>query len=304
MSTGNLTGPADARCSTWAQFQGLDPIGSIGSYDGYLLVEWPLPWPRDIVTVPALAGVGDLARSHRLRLQLVVPAIGTTEDRILLYRRNGVGEPTGFTLQEGRVGPHDSVLAAANELLAHPAATDASVGDLLICAHGTRDRCCGSKGTRLAAWAGLHLSSEIRVWRTSHTGGHRFAPTSIVLPEGTAWAFLEEDVLKTVVRRDGSIGDIVGNYRGCSALATSSLQVLEREALRSLGWSLFDAERSGEDGKDGRSHLIVRTASGDHHTWEGSIRSVHRITLPTCGQAPSEADESEMEYEILDLVRR
>ena len=48
---------------------------------------------------------------------------------------------------------------------------------LLVCTHGGRDRCCGSDGTRL--FQALFPPPGVRVWRTSHTAGHRFAPTAI-----------------------------------------------------------------------------------------------------------------------------
>ena len=35
------------RCSDWTRAASLAPIGTSGSYAGYLLVEIPLPWPRD-----------------------------------------------------------------------------------------------------------------------------------------------------------------------------------------------------------------------------------------------------------------
>ena len=55
------------------------------------------------------------------------------------------------------------------------------------------DRCCGSLGTALAQELladPLQLGDDVRVWRTSHTGGHRFAPTALVLPQGTVVGLL------------------------------------------------------------------------------------------------------------------
>jgi uncharacterized tellurite resistance protein B-like protein len=58
--------------------------------------------------------------------------------------------------------------ASAPERLASPL--------LLVCTHGSRDRCCGSLGVPLAQG----LKGE--VWQVSHLGGHRFAPTLWELP--------------------------------------------------------------------------------------------------------------------------
>jgi hypothetical protein len=295
-----LAKPSDNRCSSWSRLAALDPIGSIGSYEGYLLVEWPMPWPRDVATIPALSGIDALVGHHGLRLQLVMPALGEPEDRICLYWKNAVNEPTGFTLYEGRASGYETMLEAVEHAISQRQKSGASFKDILICGHGARDRCCGSMGTRLALWAGHHLSSDVRVWRTSHTGGHRFAPTATILPEGTAWAFVEGDILGRLVRREGQMDDVIGHYRGCSALGSPSLQALEREALRVLGWSLFDAARFGQL-NDGKTTLIVRTVEGKEHSWEALVSPIHRVALPRCGDRPSSDDKVEVEYEITNL---
>lgn len=54
---------------------------------------------------------------------------------------------------------------------------------LLVCANGRRDRCCGHAGGRLAdqLWRGPESD---RVLTSTHLGGHRFAPTALLLPHG------------------------------------------------------------------------------------------------------------------------
>ena len=64
-------------CSEWARSQHLDPVGSAGYYDGFLLVEQPLPWPFDVASQPELVEVAKVAASARLRLQAVIPVAGT-----------------------------------------------------------------------------------------------------------------------------------------------------------------------------------------------------------------------------------
>ena len=59
-------------CSDWAQSQRLDPVGNAGYYEGFLLVDQPLPWPFDVSTVPDLVEVAELAASAGLRLQTVM----------------------------------------------------------------------------------------------------------------------------------------------------------------------------------------------------------------------------------------
>ena len=44
---------------------------------------------------------------------------------------------------------------------------------------------------------------DVRLWRTSHTGGHRFAPTAIALPSASLWAWADAALLAQVV--DGKV---------------------------------------------------------------------------------------------------
>lgn len=52
---------------------------------------------------------------------------------------------------------------------------------LLICTHGKRDRCCAVRGRPLAEALAAHYDDE-QVWESSHTKGHRFAPSMLLLP--------------------------------------------------------------------------------------------------------------------------
>ncbi len=85
-------------CSEWARSQHLDPVGSAGYYDGFLLVEQPLPWPFDVASQPELVEVAEVAASARLRLQAVIP-VGGTE------RRRGRGRDAGAVGAAGRHRP-------------------------------------------------------------------------------------------------------------------------------------------------------------------------------------------------------
>lgn len=59
----------------------------------------------------------------------------------------------------------------------------------LICTNAKRDVCCALRGLPLAAnLAGRYPD---RVWECSHTGGHRFAPTGVLLPTGATLGRLD-----------------------------------------------------------------------------------------------------------------
>jgi hypothetical protein len=60
---------------------------------------------------------------------------------------------------------------------------------LLVCTHGKRDMCCAVKGRPLAG--GLHRAYPEIAWESSHTKGHRFAPSMILLPWNYSFGTLD-----------------------------------------------------------------------------------------------------------------
>lgn len=75
---------------------------------------------------------------------------------------------------------------------------EAAGGVLLVCANAKRDLCCALRGRPIA----LELEREHpgRVWECTHTGGHRFAPTGVVLPNGQSLARLTHEVADAALK--------------------------------------------------------------------------------------------------------
>jgi hypothetical protein len=59
---------------------------------------------------------------------------------------------------------------------------------LLVCANSRRDACCAVRGRPVALESSSRRPGQ--VWECSHTGGHRFAPTGVLLPHGQTFARL------------------------------------------------------------------------------------------------------------------
>jgi hypothetical protein len=79
----------------------------------------------------------------------------------------------------------DALLAAEStpaHLPGTPLPTPGSAA--LVCTNAKRDQCCAVLGRPLAAMMATAASQNTQVWETSHTGGHRFAPTFVSLPDG------------------------------------------------------------------------------------------------------------------------
>ena len=59
---------------------------------------------------------------------------------------------------------------------------------LLVCTNSRRDVCCAVRGRPVALESSSRRPGQ--VWECSHTGGHRFAPTGVILPHGQTLARL------------------------------------------------------------------------------------------------------------------
>lgn len=298
----------DLRCATVARHEGLDPLGTAGHYRGFLLVEWPLPWPSDLGEVDALRPLVAALDGTGIRLQGVVPAVGD-ERRVVLYRQPA--DPVGFAGYERierrttPAGVVDEAIELATGAAAAAPVTGGPGGEVLICTHGRRDACCGRQGTTLVMQTATDpdiAAAGYRVARTSHTGGHRFAPTAIVLPEGTMWAFLDADLTARILLRRGAVGAVLSHYRGSTAIGSPSLQAVERAAFAEVGWDWLGWRRRGEQLDDGRVRVVGEAPDGTRRAWVAEVEDRAK-PVPVCGQPIAAAVKQQQEPVVVSLER-
>ena len=301
---------ANVRCSAWARDVELSPIATVGSYRGYLLVESPLPWPKDVGEIPALSGLSARLGPAGIRLQALVPEspeAAQTDYRVVLHASDpaaaGFG---GYHRLQTQVGSSvenavDRLLAAADDPVASTLSNPGT--DLLVCTHGRRDVCCGSRGTDLALrLAAGGVPAGVRLARTSHTGGHRFAPTFLVLPQGTGWAFAEVDLVYRVLDRSVPFTEVAAHYRGCAGLGGPQVQAVEREVLSAVGWELLDRPRSGQvTGETTADGGQITTLEAGADRWEAVVRPGRTLPVPDCMKPLAEAKKSETEWAVSGL---
>jgi hypothetical protein len=186
-------------CSEVARAEQAPLAGTATRADAWLLVEHYGPWGERAVEENDLpAAVREWMQAQTAALK---PLVGKT--RPLLVRRDGDRSRTTFACflalaREDRrelyrldvqghldlAGLDLAALLAAGEL--EDARCDH--GLVLICGNGRRDRCCARFG--LATWRALATELREEAWLSTHQGGHRYAATGLVLPEGVAYGFL------------------------------------------------------------------------------------------------------------------
>lgn len=172
--------------------------GTAARAPGYVCLEFPSGWGRDVLDGSALGD--ELSRELSARAD-------AADARILFIRRPGrdVVRPTRTVLL-ARTEPDNTwcerleitdpteLLDIVPRIVAGPAP---GLGEAvtepvaLVCAHGKRDLCCAVLGRPVAA--ALQAEFGDAVWECSHTGGHRFAPSMLVLPTGYTYGRLDAD---------------------------------------------------------------------------------------------------------------
>lgn len=252
-------------CSLISRKGGEDPIGTAGSYERYLLVEIPTPWERDAsqsrAVSPELREV--LAEAERRGLGLRFLALVPDEEmsppgytRVIHLRR----PPAPFATyeKEDYLVPSSEVAMVASAILLESRDLGSfercrqdtrHIRDLLVCTHGSRDACCAKFGYPLyRVLRDVHVplsGGKIRAWRTSHLGGHRFAPTLLDLPEGRYWAHLDDSTLEALLTRSGAVPQLRECYRGWGGLETLFEQAVERAIFEQEGWEWVDYLKAG-----------------------------------------------------------
>lgn len=297
------------RCSALTQANAVSPTGTALPGTSVLLAEHPLPWPRDISEDPLLARLGAAvaeagdATGARWRVQAVAVEPGSAEQRRITAFVRPEGPFRRYRGSTTTAAPGDAVVDAAAALVADPTgAGDPIPADhaaLLVCTHGRRDVCCGHDGTEL--WLALRepgaLPANVGLHRTSHTGGHRFAPTAIHLPSGTMWGWLDPVSTRAIVERAGSFADVAHRYRGTCAFGSREEQVVERAVFERIGWEWLDHARSASSTRAGDGATVVRidhtAPDGTSGTWTATVVAGDPEPVPVCGEPIEAATKSE-----------
>jgi hypothetical protein len=300
MTTEDTTQPTNRLCCAVSKAAGDDPAGSGSGFAGCLSVEIPPPWKAEVTAsvgypeglrdaVERLRDAGLMGKSTALHPDPEYSREGHT--RVLYLRRPHDGPFAAYEKNDYLV-PDDELVPLV-EAMPDPAGlagferyrqNTAHVRDILVCTHGSRDVCCGRFGYRLynllrSRYAG---PDRLRVWRTSHIGGHRFAPTLLELPEGRYWGHLETGAVENLVLRNGPFSEVGRFYRGWAGFGSNFEQIAEREILTRLGWSwtsfLKEGRVLGKDENGDRADVRI-----DYISPEGDVSGSYEATVEADG---------------------
>ena len=272
-------GPTE-RCAVLAEAAREPMAGTAPVAPRWACLEHRGAWPRDVTHHPDPAVVGFAARAAAagFRLQLVRrPGRRSEESTEAARIRLNLADttpPGAHTTLVTVAGPDDlldlPLPPPGAQLPGHPVADPL----LLVCTHGRRDRCCALDGRALVK--ALVEAGEPDVWESSHLGGHRFAPTALVLPTGYLYGRL--DVATAVhARKAAELGEVeTALCRGRSAFPAAG-QVADLAVREATHIRCADALTV--------TGTTVRRLRGDE-AWRVDVRE--RVSPPhpaSCGAA-------------------
>lgn len=276
------------------------PAGTASVARTWLLLEQPGPWGAKALTAShldplvgraleeAAAGTGvrvalirrpgphsdhHVPRRHRVFAAHTAPGAGWLRESLVA----DPAELLELDLARLGAGTHDGFGAAYH---GEPLA--------LVCTNGRRDRCCALLGRPLAAE--LTAAGLGQVWETTHLGGHRFAPTMLVLPYGYAYARQDTGSAKAVLEATRAGLMVPDACRGRSAWDRPG-QAAELAVRRATGEALADAlavtrVQDHADGPGPRWTVDVTHADGRVWTVEVDSTPAEPPRPESCGAAP------------------
>jgi hypothetical protein len=304
-----------------------DPAGCGAPFVGYLGIEVAPPWMDDVSESPhfpdGLREAVDKAKHAGIigKFTALFPdPVYSREGYVrMLYLHKPPGpfatyEKSEYAVPNSEIVPLVEALAEGSDRLSRFEGYEEDTSgrrDLLVCTHGSHDACCGKFGypvyeTLRHGYAG---ASErlLRVWRTSHIGGHRFAPTLIDFPEGRYWGHLEPDALEKLVLRKGSVSELGRFYRGWAGLSGKFEQIAEREIFVREGWEWTRYLKSGRtllpDENEDRAEVRIEyaTPGGSTGAYEATVEtSGTLLTLFDSGPSPLQEVK---QYRVSSLER-
>ena len=272
MRSDQVPAPQPWSCSVRSAELGEPVTGTATTQSAWLALEQPGPWGRDAIVESQLdrevgAELDGRADGTGVRLALMRRP-GAGQDHAPRHRRwfAASTHPGRSWLATGTVeyptdllridfaaldaGNPEAVKALDHELTSDPV--------LLVCTNGRRDQCCATLGRKVALSAdaldraaysaGMGNSGAERlirrtavgygraVWETTHIGGHKFAPTAVLLPYGYVYGRVDaaqavrilHDARRDLLVLDGCRGRTTWSRAGQAAELAVRTEIDER----------------------------------------------------------------------------
>lgn len=303
-------------CSRQWDEQSVPAWGTAASAAFWLAVEQPGPWGSKAFLQSRL----DPQLGARLQQEtsaaggraLLIRAVGdrrhgTTGEPRRVYLSGGAHEGRPWLLQGLFVDltvllhlPWEQIAAgdaeAAQRVL--PELSPCRTPVLLVCTNGKRDLCCAVRGREVSTYGAGQRGAA--VWECTHTGGHRFAPTGVLLPSGAALGRLDGPLAVAALdaAQDGRLASGVlddRHFRGLAhldgpgqaadaavrvAIGETTISALRVSRLPDEGVPTVDSPGSGLDDPASVTYSTHEVVHTDGRSWTALVSATTRPGPP------------------------
>ena len=296
-------------------------IGTASNYQTYILIECCVPWEYEAFNSKQIPQnlkdlVEEVDHSKQKVRFLLINSDGTkckNQRKVLIYDKKNQELFGGYEKHEFNVDDIDKVAEVVKSYLAGEVpdceTETQPIRDILVCTHGSHDMCCARYGNPFYAEAIALLSdlelNDVRIWKSSHFGGHRMAPTAIDLTDGRYYGNLDRNSLQSILTRTGDIECLKKVYRG-SGVLSNPIQVLERELIMLYGWDWFNYKVAGQiiasDIKNDAflAEIIFEKADGIY-TYRADLVKDETKTVRLKGSCGTQKESEFVKYSVENL---
>lgn len=311
-------------CAESSRQSGVDIIGSASEHQIYVAIECPPPWASyDMESKGIPENLRELSEKiyddydrYQTRFLLIYNEHLKQENmtRVLFFRKPS-GFANAYSKQEFHLADiHDVAPLVKAYVMGEPidhSPIHQPTQDILICTHGSRDRCCARFGNPIYHQA-LKIVAErslqnVRIWQASHIGGHRMAPTAITFPDARYYGYLDSSSLTAILTQTGDIQSLKTVYRGWGILPWAA-QVVEKELLLTHGWDWLNYNVAArvihhdEDEISNQVELSYKTLAGEQQTYRADVIADETNTVYLKGSCNSEKTSEIVPYKVHHLA--
>ena len=297
-----------------------DIIGTASNYQAYVLIECCVPWEYEAFNSQQIPqNLKDLVEEvehskQKIRFLLVNndQTKCANQRKVLIYDNKHQELFGGYEKHEFNADSIDKVAGIVKSYLAGEVDCETENNpsrDILVCTHGSHDMCCARYGNPFYAQATALVGelelNDVRVWRSSHFGGHRMAPTAIDLTDGRYYGNLDRNSLQSILTRTGDIECLKKVYRG-SGVLSNPIQVLERKLIMLYGWDWFNYKVAGQiiasDIKNDAflAEIIFEKADGIY-TYRADLVKDETKTVRLKGSCGAQKESEFVKYSVENL---
>lgn len=298
-----------------------DIIGTGSNYQTYVLIECCLPWESEAFNskeVPQnLKNLVEEVEHSKEKIRFLLINSDkhkcANKRKVLIYDNKRQELFGGYEKHEFNADSIDQVAGIVKSYLAGEVpdceTENKQTRDILVCTHGSHDMCCARYGNPFYSQATALVSelelNDVRVWRSSHFGGHRMAPTAIDLPDGRYYGNLDRTSFQSILTRAGDIECLNKVYRGWGILP-NPIQVLERKLIMLYGWDWFNYKVASKildlDIKNEAFLVEITFAKADAtYTYRANLVKDETKTVRLKGSCGAKKESEFVKYAVEDL---